>query len=192
RAYGPAAVLAIGTASPENFFFQDDYLDFYLRFTKCEHLTDIKHKLRTLSEKCGTKKRFFHHTEDLLSAHPEFLDPASVSLDARLDIVSKAIPELAASAAKKAIAEWGKEATDITHLVVTTNSGAHVPGVDFNLIPLLGLKPSVRRTMLYLNGCFAGGAAMRLAKDLAENNRGARPDQATHIVQFDTDSTLPP
>jgi bisdemethoxycurcumin synthase len=28
--------------------------------------------------------------------------------------------------------------------------------------------------MLYLNGCFAGAAALRVAKDLAENNRGAR------------------
>ncbi|TVU39039.1 hypothetical protein EJB05_12441, partial [Eragrostis curvula] len=129
-------------------------------------------------DKLGTKKRFFHHTEDLLKAHPEFLDHTSASLDARLDIVSKAIPELATSAAKKAIAEWVKEATDITHLIVTTNSGAHVPGVDFNLIPLLGLQPSVRRTMLYHIGCFAGGAAMRIAKDLAENNRGARSRRA--------------
>jgi predicted naringenin-chalcone synthase len=95
-------------------------------------------------------------------------------LDARLDIVATAVPELAAQASKKAIAEWGRPATDITHLVVTTNSGAHIPGVDFRLIPLLGLRPSVRRTMLYLNGCFAGSAALRLAKDLAENNRGAR------------------
>ncbi|TVU39024.1 hypothetical protein EJB05_12425, partial [Eragrostis curvula] len=174
RAHGPAAVLAIGTANPENCFLQEDYFDFDLRVTKSEHLTDVKHKLRTLSEKCGTKKRFFHHTEDLLSAHPEILDPVSASLDTRLDIVSKAIPELMASAAKKAIAKWGKEATDITHLVVTTNSRAHVPGVDFNLIPLIGLQTSVRRTMLYHNGCFAGGASMRVAKDLAENNRGAR------------------
>lgn len=127
-----------------------------------------------LGEKTGAKKRFFHHTEDLINAHPEFLDHTSASLDARLDIVAKAIPELAASAAMKAIAEWGKSAANITHLVVSTNSGAHVPGVDFNLIPLLGLKPSVRRTMLYHNGCFAGGAAMRLAKDIAENNHGAR------------------
>ncbi|KAL6658000.1 hypothetical protein ACP70R_005780 [Stipagrostis hirtigluma subsp. patula] len=174
RADGPATVLAVGTANPANCVLQDEYPDFYFRATKSEHLTDLKDKLKRICEKSGTKKRYFHHTEDLLNTHPEFLDPTSPSLDARLDIVSKAIPELAASAAKEAIAEWGQAATNITHLIVTTNSGAHVPGVDFHLIPLLGLKPSVRRTMLYHNGCFAGSAAMRLAKDLAENNHGAR------------------
>ncbi|KAL6658001.1 hypothetical protein ACP70R_005781 [Stipagrostis hirtigluma subsp. patula] len=174
RADGPAAVLAVGTANPAKCVLQDEYPEFYFRVTKSEHLTHLKDKLKQICQKTGVQKRFFHHTEDLLNVHPEFIDHTSPSLDARLDIVSKAIPELAASAAKKAIAEWGKAATDITHLVVTTNSGAHVPGVDFHLIPLLGLRPSVRRTMLYHNGCFAGSAAMRIAKDLAENNHGAR------------------
>jgi bisdemethoxycurcumin synthase len=125
-------------------------------------------------QKPGTKTRYFHHDEELLDAHPEFLDGSSPSLDARLDIVKTAVPDLAASASRVAIAEWGRPAADITHLVVTTNSGAHVPGVDFRLVQLLSLSPSVRRSMLYLNGCFAGAAALRLAKDLAENNRGAR------------------
>ncbi|XP_062187967.1 bisdemethoxycurcumin synthase-like [Phragmites australis] len=174
RADGPAAVLAIGTANPANCVPQDECPDFYFRATKSEHLTGLKEKFKRVCQKLGVQKRYLHHTEELLDAHPEFLDHASPSLDARLDIVKTAVPELAASASRKAIAEWGRPATDITHLVVTTNSGAHIPGVDFRLVPLLGLRPSVRRTMLYLNGCFAGAAALRLAKDLAENNRGAR------------------
>lgn len=122
----------------------------------------------------GTEKRFFYHTEKLLNAHPDFLDRGSPSLNARLDIAATAAPELAASAAARAIAEWGRPATDITHLIVSTNAGAHAPSVDHRLASLLGLRPSVRRTMLHLNGCSAGSAALRLAKDLAENNRGAR------------------
>lgn len=84
------------------------------------------------------------------------------------------MPELTASASRKAIAEWGRPPADITHLVVATSSGAHIPGVDFRLVQLLGLRPSVRRTMIYLSACYAGAAALRLAKDMAENNRGAR------------------
>ncbi|KAL6622569.1 hypothetical protein ACP70R_032448 [Stipagrostis hirtigluma subsp. patula] len=64
--------------------------------------------------------------------------------------------------------------TEITHLVVSTYSGAHMPGADFRLASLLGLRPSVRRTMLYMGGCSSGSAALRVAKDIAENNRGAR------------------
>ncbi|KAJ1255110.1 hypothetical protein BS78_K289600 [Paspalum vaginatum] len=177
RADGPASVLAIGTANPETCISQDAYPDYYFRLTKSDddhHSHDLKDKLKRLCERSGTKQRFFYHDEALLDAHPELLDRASPSLDARLDIAKTAVPELAAAACRKAIAEWGRPATDITHLVVATNSGAHAPGVDFRLVQLLGLRPTVRRTMLYLTGCNAGGAALRLAKDLAENSRGAR------------------
>ncbi|CAN6351271.1 unnamed protein product [Urochloa humidicola] len=175
RADGLAAVLAIGTANPANCVLQDDFPDFYFRVTKSEHLVGLKAKFKRLCQKLGVQRRYLHHTEDLIRAHPEFLDPArSPSLDERLDIAKTAVPELAAAASRRAIAEWGRPAGDITHLVVTTNSGAHIPCVDARLVPLLGLRPTVRRTMLYLNGCFAGAAALRVAKDLAENNRGAR------------------
>lgn len=174
RADGPAAVLAIGTANPATCISQDAFADYYFRVTKSEHLKELKEKLKRLCEKSGTKTRYFHHDEAVIDAHPEFLDGASPSLDARLEIVKTAVPELAAAASRNAVAEWGRPAGDITHLVVATNSGAHAPGVDFRLVRLLGLRPSVRRTMLYLGGCFTGAAALRLAKDLAENNRGAR------------------
>ncbi|RYR12500.1 hypothetical protein Ahy_B04g070027 isoform A [Arachis hypogaea] len=37
-----------------------------------------------------------------------------------------------------------------------------------------GLDPCVKRYMMYHQGCFAGGTVLRLAKDLAENNKDAR------------------
>ncbi|CAM0913683.1 unnamed protein product [Alopecurus aequalis] len=174
RADGPAAVLAIGTANPANCVSQEDFPDYYFRVTKSENLTDLKHKFRTMCERTTTEKRYLYHTEELLNAHPEFLDCAQPSLDARLDIAAVAAPELAASAAAKAMAEWGRPAADITHLIVTTNSGAHAPGIDLRLASLLGLRSSTRRTMIHLGGCSGGSASLRLAKDLAENNRGAR------------------
>lgn len=48
RADGPAAVLAIGTANPTNCVSQEEYPDYYFRVTKSEHLTDLKHKLKSI------------------------------------------------------------------------------------------------------------------------------------------------
>ncbi|XP_059281502.1 chalcone synthase G-like [Lycium ferocissimum] len=62
----------------------------------------------------------------------------------------------------------------ITHLVFCTTSGVDIPGADYQLTKLLGLGPSVKRYMMYQHGCFGGGSTLRLAKDLAENNKGAR------------------
>lgn len=44
---------------------------------------------------------------------------------------------------------------------------------DYQLTKLLGLHPSVKRLILYQQGCFAGVTVLRLAKDLAANNKGA-------------------
>jgi predicted naringenin-chalcone synthase len=119
-------------------------------------------------------KRYFHHDEDLLRSHPDFLDGTLPSLDARQAIAATVVPELAAAAGAKAIAEWGRPASDITHVIFCTYSATHMPGADLRLASLLGLRPSVERTMLYYNGCNSGSVALRLAKDIAENNRGAR------------------
>uniref|UniRef100_A0A0E0AKR6 Chalcone synthase n=1 Tax=Oryza glumipatula TaxID=40148 RepID=A0A0E0AKR6_9ORYZ len=151
RADGPATVLAIGTANPANCVTQLDYADFYCRVTNSEHLAGIKDKLDTLCVSAsGSEKRFFHHTEEMINAHPEFLDRATPSLDARLQIAAAAVPELAATAAARAVVQWGRPATDITHLVVTTNAGAHAPGADVRFAALLGLRPTL--TVLTFRG----------------------------------------
>ena len=69
----------------------------------------------------------------MIDCHPEFLDGSLPSLGARLDIAEEAVAKLDAAAAEKAIAEWGRPATDITHLVFSTNSSAGLPGPDVRL-----------------------------------------------------------
>uniref|UniRef100_A0ACD5UB01 Uncharacterized protein n=1 Tax=Avena sativa TaxID=4498 RepID=A0ACD5UB01_AVESA len=104
-------------------------------------------------------------------------------------MVATAIPKLAQSAATKAIAEWGRPATDITHLVFSTYSAWQAPSFDLQLAMLLGLRPTVSRTILSLHGCYGGGRALHLAKQLAENNHGARVLVACAeltIISFDT------
>ncbi|GAB2221778.1 hypothetical protein Droror1_Dr00012966 [Drosera rotundifolia] len=84
------------------------------------------------------------------------------------------VPKFDKEAATRAIKEWGQPKSKITHLVFCTTSGIDMPGADYQLTKLLGLCPSVKRYMIYQLGCYVGGTILRLAKDLAENNRGAR------------------
>uniref|UniRef100_A0A0D3GRB6 Chalcone/stilbene synthase N-terminal domain-containing protein n=1 Tax=Oryza barthii TaxID=65489 RepID=A0A0D3GRB6_9ORYZ len=152
RADGPATVLAIGTANPETCVPQDEYADFYFRVTKSEHLPELKNKLRRICNKSGIEKRFMFVNDDVMEAHPEFADRHLTSLDARVEIVSKVVPELAAAASAKAIAEWGRPATDITHLIFSTYSGVKAPGGDRLLASLLGLRPTVLREYGNMSG----------------------------------------
>ncbi|XP_047044426.1 chalcone synthase 1-like [Lolium rigidum] len=174
RAQGPATVLAIGTATPDNCVHQSDYADYYFRVTKSEHLVDLKHKFKRICDRSMIRKRYMHLTEEMIQQNPSIAEFMAPSLVARRDILSDEIPKLGMVAAERAIKEWGQEMSKITHLVFCTTTGVGMPSADYQLVKMLGLSPSVRRVMLYLQGCFAGGTVLRVAKDIAENNRGAR------------------
>jgi chalcone synthase len=134
------------------------------------------------------KKRYIHLTEEILKENPNISTYEDPSLDARQDMLIKEVPKLGEKAASKAIKEWGRPKSEITHLIFCSTSGVDMPGADYQLIKILNLNPSTKKFMLYHQGCFAGGTVLRLAKDLAENNIGARVlvvcSEITSVVSF--------
>ncbi|GLT88143.1 hypothetical protein SLE2022_061800 [Rubroshorea leprosula] len=175
RAKGPATVLAIGTATPPNCVLQSTYVDSYFRITNSEHMTELKEKFRRICERSNIEKRYMHFTEDIFNENPNICSYMEPSLSARQDILRVEVPKLGKEASVKAITEWGQSKSKITHLVLYTSFGrVEMPGADYELINLLGLHPSVKHVMICQVGCHAGGTILRLAKDIAENNKGAR------------------
>ncbi|KAI3518516.1 hypothetical protein L1887_07321 [Cichorium endivia] len=174
RAEGPATILAIGAATPPNCVLQSTFPDYYFHVTKSEHKKELKDKFKRMCDKSMIRKRYMYLTEDILKEKPNLCAYMAPSLDERQDIVVVEVPKLGAEAATQAINEWGQPKSNITHLVFCTSCGVDMPGADNQLTELLGLHPSIKRVMIYENGCYAGGTAIRLAKDLAENNKGAR------------------
>ncbi|KAJ6388140.1 hypothetical protein OIU77_026670 [Salix suchowensis] len=95
------------------------------------------------------KKRYMHLTEEILKENPSLCEYMAPSLDARQDMVVVEVPKLGREAAAKAIKEWGQPKSKITHLVFCTTSGVDMPGADYQLTKLLGLRSSVKRYMMY-------------------------------------------
>nr|XP_043634288.1 chalcone synthase 2-like [Erigeron canadensis] len=174
QAEGPAAILAIGTATPPNRVLQSTFADYYFRVTKSDGLKELKKKFERICDKSMIKTRYMYLTEEILKEKPNICAYMAPSLNERQDIALVEVPKLGEEAATKAIKEWGQPKSKITHLVFSTSSGVDMPGADYQLTRLLGLDASVKRFVLYQQGCSAGGSALRLAKDLAENNKGAR------------------
>ncbi|MCD7445982.1 hypothetical protein HAX54_024686 [Datura stramonium] len=58
-----------------------------------------------------------------------------------------------------------------TVLAIGTANPFNCYDQNYQLTKPLGLGPSVKRFMMYQQGCFGGGTTLRLAKDLAENNK---------------------
>lgn len=137
-------------------------------------MTQLRESFQRMCDKSGIKKRHLYLTEEMLKENPSLCGYEEKSLDIRQDMVVIEVPKLGKEAAAKAIKEWGQPKSKITHVIFCTTSGVDMPGADWVLTRLLGLHPTVKRVMMYQQGCYAGGTVLRIAKDLAENNKGAR------------------
>ncbi|KAL2653837.1 hypothetical protein R1flu_021965 [Riccia fluitans] len=174
HAEGPATVLAMGKAVPPNVFEQATYPDFFFNITNCNDKPSLKAKFQRICDKSGIRKRHFYIDQKILEANPTMCTYMEPSLNCRQAIAIAQVPKLAKEAAQVAIKEWGRPKSEITHIVMATTSGVNMPGAELATAKLLGLRPNVRRVMMYQQGCFAGATVLRVAKDLAENNAGAR------------------
>nr|PNR34864.1 hypothetical protein PHYPA_022762 [Physcomitrium patens] len=153
-AEGPACVLGIGTAVPLAEFLQSEYPDFFFNITNCGEKEALKAKFKCICDKSGIKKRHMFLTEEVLKANPGICTYMEPSLNVRHDVVVVL--------------------SNITHIVFATTSGVNMPGADHALAKLLGLKPTVKRIMMCQTGYFGGASVLKVAKDLAENIKGAR------------------
>ncbi|XP_044500820.1 chalcone synthase 2-like [Mangifera indica] len=174
RAQGTATIMAIGTANPPHVNDQSTYPDAYFRMTNSQHLSHVKNKMQRMCDKTMIRKRHNYITEEVMKENPNINSYKAPSLDTRQDIALTLIPELGKEAAIKAIEEWGQPKSKITHLICCSTMGAFMPGYDYQIVQLLGLDLSIKRVMLYQQGCNGGGTILRIAKDLAENNKDAR------------------
>ncbi|CAI5986705.1 unnamed protein product [Closterium sp. NIES-65] len=197
-----ACVLGIGTANPDTIRPQGQFAKEYLSRVGCHH-AETQAKFERICYHTGIDKRHMVLPWDTIAANPCLQEFGAPSLAMRQDILRTEGVKLAAAACERALAEWGGNragvggaggweaasvggvggvggegagAGGITHLVVVTVSGVHLPGLDVQLVEALGLRRSTQRVLLQMLGCYAGVTALRIAKDLAENNadEGAR------------------
>ncbi|KAK6285438.1 hypothetical protein POUND7_011617 [Theobroma cacao] len=170
---GKATVLAMGKAFPSQLIPQECLVEGYIRDTKCEDAS-IKEKLERLCKTTTVKTRYTVMCKEILDKYPELATEGSSTIKQRLEIANPAVVEMALEASLACIKEWGRPATDITHIIYVSSSEIRLPGGDLYLASQLGLKNDVNRVMLYFLGCYGGVTGLRVAKDIAENNPGSR------------------
>ena len=123
-------------------------------------------------EKTMVEKRYSYMSADLLHCSTSITAYKSPSLTLRQQIVDEGIPRLNVDAARATISDWGRQASDITHLIFCTTATGCMPGADFKVARLLGLPLSTKRVMLYQTGCHGTGLAL--------SRHGLRREQLWH------------
>jgi predicted naringenin-chalcone synthase/acyl carrier protein len=100
--------------------------------------------------------------EDIYAQYPDNRPPLTKRMECYQDTAVK----LCVAAAEKAVRNWGKDRSKITHLLTTCTSGWTEPGIGCAVIKGLGLSQDVQKAELNFNGCFCGATCLRLARDI--------------------------
>lgn len=75
-------------------------------------------------------------------------------------------PPLAIEAARKALAAWGGDPNQITHIITSSSSGSSEPGLAYAIIQALALPLDCQRVELNINSSFCGMTCLHVARDM--------------------------
>lgn len=98
--------------------------------------------------------------------------------------------KIAVDASRQAIAEWGGDISEITHVVSTTCTNSANPGFDHFVVKELGINTSVEKVLLHGVGCAGGLAALRTAAELALGSSFRRKPARILVVACEMTSYL--
>ncbi len=98
----------------------------------------------------------------------------------RMQAFERFAPRLAQCALNR-LALSADERASITHVLITTCTGLYAPGLDFDVVRILGLNPSVERTMIGFMGCYAAINALKTANHIVRS----QPESRVLIVNLE-------
>lgn len=142
----------------------------------------VAEKLRTIAKRSGIERRY-------TVLNPGIGEPGSQAFyeagnfpgtARRMEMYRQKAPVLAVQAVR-ALEKRGVELEAITHLVITSCTGFYAPGLDVDLIRLLGLPRGIRRIIIGFMGCYAGLTGLRTASDIV----GANPEAQVLVVNLE-------
>jgi prepilin-type processing-associated H-X9-DG protein len=100
-------------------------------------------------------------------------DDSGPTTGQRLEHYAAGALPLALCAARQALAQSGRAARDVTHIVTVSCTGFRAPGVDVELMRGLGLAPTVQRTHIGFMGCHGAINGLRVAQAFTDADRAA-------------------
>lgn len=168
-----AKIVSIGTSTPPFAHKQEDILQFMRKAYALDG--GERRKLSFLYHHSGIDTRY-----SVLPYFSMFGEsgsavglPMGESVDEKMKLYKEFAPKLAIEAVLDCIS--GHIGTrDITHLITVSCTGMYAPGLDIELVEMLGLVDDVYRTSVNFMGCYAAIHAMKLGNAICCENPRAK------------------
>lgn len=95
------------------------------------------------------------------------------SLEQRMAVYQKGAPVLSVDAVRDCLNHI-HHPKNITHLITVSCTGMSAPGLDLQLIELLGLEKTIFRTSINFMGCYAAIHAMKIGDVICKTDKNAQ------------------
>lgn len=167
------SILALATAVPSHAYAQEDIAENLISLFNLDH--EKAQSYRQLYQNSTIKTRysvigdFKKERSEWDFWGSEF--PTKIPGTAhRNELYKIEAPKLAFQACEKALAAWGGDPSSITHIISVSCTGMIAPGIEFDLMKLLKLKPSTQRLGINFMGCFGAFKGLAVAHSFAQEN----------------------
>ena len=170
-------IISIGTAVPAFRHDQKDILEFMQRiysFTKEDQrkLRFVYHQSR-ISSRYSVISDYSKPIQDWkFYPKTEGIDPFP-SLEQRMVLYEKHAAPLSVDAIRKCLGNKFSS-KEITHLITVSCTGMSAPGLDLQVVDILGLPKNIFRTSINFMGCYAALHGIKLADLICKTDSQAR------------------
>ena len=164
-----SCITAIGTANPKYRTSQSDIYQFMVKAFNLDK--NNASRLKQIYDNSGIDYRFSvlsdfgKKTNDGRMLFENSTDETSFpGTEKRMEKYQQEAAGLAYEAVKNCLKGYNEDfIPKITHLITVSCTGMYAPGIDINLVELLGLHPSVERTCINFMGCYGALNALKTA-----------------------------
>jgi predicted naringenin-chalcone synthase len=175
-----SCISAIGTANPKYRIPQNDIYQFMV---KAFRLNDTNaSRLKQIYDHSGIEYRYsvipdFGETEsnrNTFFGKTDDFEPLPGTRE-RLSLYQNAAADLASEAVNDCISNHAEvQPASITHLITVSCTGMHAPGIDIELVEILGLNKNIERTCINFMGCYGTLNALKVADYICRANPSAK------------------
>jgi predicted naringenin-chalcone synthase len=170
-------IISIGTALPPYCHQQMDILPF-MQLVYATSEAEGR-KMRYMYSQSGIKQRYSVIADYSRSVHDwkfypqtENLEPFP-SLEQRMTLYNRQAPLLSVDAIRNCLNNIHSH-KNITHLITVSCTGMSAPGLDLQIMELMGFEKNIFRTSVNFMGCYAAIHALKIGNIICQTDRSAQ------------------
>ena len=175
-----SCISAIGTANPKYRTSQKDIYQFMVEAFDLDK--NNASRLKLIYDNSGIDHRFSvlpdfgkESNDGRLLFHNSKDENSFPGTGKRMDQYQREAAGIASAAAKNCLKDFQEDIfPKITHLITVSCTGMYAPGIDINLVEILGLNYNIERTCINFMGCYGALNALKTADYICRAQKDAK------------------